>query len=313
MSRRRRGKPVSGWAILDKTVGVTSTRAVSMVRRAFDAQKAGHGGTLDPLASGILPIALGEATKLIFRVMDGRKTYRFTVRWGEARDTDDAEGDITETSIHRPSSADIAAVLSEFIGEIDQIPPAFSAVKIDGKRAYDLARAGAAVTPKSRRVTIFALELLETPDRDSATFEVRCGKGTYVRSLGRDIARRLGTVGYISALRRTATGPFNEKCAISLDNFDSLVHIAPPSGFLLPVEAALDDIPAFSLNPEQADHMRHGRAVQLFDLAEDRSFEALNKQAADDLVCAMADGRLVALARVEDGKLCPARVLNQTD
>lgn len=312
MARKRRGQPVHGWVVLDKPAGTGSTRAVSIVRRLFNAQKAGHGGTLDPLASGILPIALGEATKTVSWVMDGRKKYRFTVRWGEARDTDDGEGQVVETSDVRPDKDTIFACLDGFTGHIEQIPPAYSALKLDGKRAYDLARAGDEVVLKSRIVEIHDLSLIETPDSDHAIFEVSCGKGTYVRSLGRDIARKLGTVGYISALRRLAAGPFDESSAISLESLEGLVHSAPPSDLLLPVEAALDDIPAFTLDAEQADHLRHGRAVTIGG-----SPEGLPRQKGTledgTVVCAMADGRLVALARYEGMEIHPVRVLNMTD
>jgi tRNA pseudouridine55 synthase len=213
---KRPKQKVDGWVVLDKPLGMGSTQAVGRVRWLFTAAKAGHGGTLDPLATGVLPIALGEATKTVPFVMDGRKEYRFTLRFGQARSTDDGEGAVTATSDDRPSDEAIRAALPRFTGCFEQMPPAFSALKIGGQRAYDLARAGQAVDLKPRAVTIDRLELLSRPDADHADFVVTCGKGTYIRSLGRDLARALGTVGHLSALRRTAVGPFREELAISL-------------------------------------------------------------------------------------------------
>src|ERR1700674_70194 len=210
MARRKKGKAIHGWLVLDKPAGMTSTQAVGAVRRLFGARKAGHGGTLDPLASGVLPIALGEATKTVPFVMDGRKEYRFTLRFGEARATEDAEGEVIATSDLRPTDEAIRSALPAFVGDIEQVPPAFSALKIEGKRAYDLARAGEPVDLKPRRVLIERLALLGRPDTDHADFVVSCGKGTYIRSLGRDLELSLGTVGHLSALRRTAVGPLRE-------------------------------------------------------------------------------------------------------
>ncbi len=209
-ARKPQKQDVHGWVIIDKPVGMTSTFAVSVVKRLFCAKRAGHAGTLDPLASGCLPIALGEATKTVPFVMEGRKSYRFTVRWGEQRDTDDAEGRVIETSPQRPDAAAIAALLPRFLGTIAQVPPRFSAVKIEGERAYDLARDGEAVELEPRPVTIYRLVLVETPDADHALFEAECGKGAYVRGLARDMGRALACWGHVSALRRTAVGPFGE-------------------------------------------------------------------------------------------------------
>src|SRR5580704_2761996 len=202
--RRRLKLDIHGWVVLDKPVGMTSTHAVSAVRRLTSARRAGHAGTLDPLASGCLPIALGEATKTVPFVMEGRKRYRFTVRWGEERDTDDAEGRVVETSVSRPGEADIRSLLPRFTGTIAQVPPRFSAIKVDGERAYDLARDGEVVELEARPVEIGRLELVERPDADHAVFEAECGKGTYVRALARDMGRILGTFGHVCALRRTA-------------------------------------------------------------------------------------------------------------
>src|SRR5690606_18006997 len=227
MGRRRSGRPVHGWVVIDKQAGMSSAHVVARVQRLIGAAKAGHGGTLDPLATGVLPVALGEATKTVAYVMDGRKRYRFTVRWGEARDTDDSEGAVTETSDARPDRDAIVAALGDFVGLIRQTPPAFSAIKIDGRRAYALARAGEAFAVEPREVQIDSFELIALQDRDHAVFDVHCGKGTYMRALARDLARRLGTVGHIAALRRTAAGPFDEAAAISLESLESLVHSAP--------------------------------------------------------------------------------------
>jgi tRNA pseudouridine55 synthase len=300
MSRRKSGDKVDGWVILDKPVGLGSTPAVSRVRRLFGAQKAGHGGTLDPLASGVLPIALGEATKTVPFVMDGRKEYRFTLRFGQARSTEDAEGEVTATSDLRPTDAEIRRALAAFVGEVEQVPPAFSALKIEGKRAYDLARARQPVALKPRRVLIERLELLGRPDADYADFVVSCGKGTYIRSLGRDLALSLGTVGYLSALRRTAVGPFREEAAISLPKLEALGHIPALLGALAPVATALDDIPALALTEAQADRLRQGQPVLL----------TRDAPPSGALLRAEAGSRLVALVRSDGASLQPVRVFN---
>ena len=300
MARRKKGDKVDGWVILDKPVGLGSTPAVGKVRRLFGAQKAGHGGTLDPLASGVLPIALGEATKTVPFVMDGRKEYRFTLRFGEARSTEDAEGAVTALSAKRPTDADIRQALSGFLGEIEQVPPAFSALKIEGKRAYDLARAGQTVDLASRRVLIEHLDLVSRPDADHADFVVGCGKGTYIRSLGRDLALVLGTVGHLSALRRTAAGPFREASAISLPKLEALGHIPALLGALAPVATALDDIPAVALTETQADRLRQGQPVLL----------TRDAPPSGALLRAEAGSRLVALVRSDGASIQPVRVFN---
>jgi len=300
MSRRKSGDKVDGWVILDKPVGLGSTPAVGRVRRLFGAQKAGHGGTLDPLASGVLPIALGEATKTVPFVMDGRKEYRFTLRFGQARSTEDAEGEVTATSDLRPADEGIRSALAAFVGDIEQVPPAFSALKIEGKRAYDLARAGQPVALKPRRVLIERLELLGRPDADHADFVVSCGKGTYIRSLGRDLACALGTVGHLSALRRTAVGPFREEAAISLPKLEALGHIPALLGALAPVATALDDIPALALTEAQADRLRQGQPVLL----------TRDAPPSGALLRAETGSRLVALVRSDGVSLQPVRVFN---
>ncbi|CAN5269668.1 tRNA pseudouridine(55) synthase TruB [soil metagenome] len=300
MARRSKGSKVDGWVVLDKPLGMGSTTAVGRVRWLFSAQKAGHGGTLDPLATGVLPIALGEATKTVPFVMDGRKEYRFTLRFGEARSTEDGEGEVTATSDARPTDTAIRAALAGFTGEIEQVPPAFSALKIDGRRAYDLARAGETVEMKSRKVTIERLELLGRPDADHADLVVGCGKGTYIRSLGRDLALALGTVGHLSALRRTVAGPFREEAAISLPKLEALGHIPPLLGALAPVATALDDIPALALTETQADQLRHGQPVLL----------TRDVPPSGALVRAETGSKLVALVRSDGVALQPVRVFN---
>ena len=300
MKAKRPKQKVDGWVVLDKPLGMGSTQAVGRVRWLFTAEKAGHGGTLDPLATGVLPSALGEATKTVPFVMDGRKEYRFTLRFGEARSTDDGEGAVTATSEDRPSDQAIRAALPRFTGHVEQTPPAFSALKIGGQRAYDLARAGQNVDLKPRQVMIDRLELVSRPDADHADFVVGCGKGTYIRSLGRDLAQALGTVGHLSALRRTAVGPFREESAISLPKLEALGHIPPLLGVLVPVATALDDIPALALTGTQADRLRHGQPVLL----------TRDVPPSGTLVRAETGSKLVALVRSDGVALQPVRVFN---
>jgi tRNA pseudouridine55 synthase len=300
VSAKRPRQKIDGWVVLDKPLGMGSTKAVGRVRWLFGAEKAGHGGTLDPLATGVLPIALGEATKTVPFVMDGRKEYCFTLRFGEARNTEDAEGEITATSDVRPTDEAIGDVLGRFTGEIEQVPPAFSALKVEGERAYDLARRGQAPDLKPRRVTIERLELTGRPDRDHADFVVACGKGTYIRSLGRDLAQALGTVGHLSALRRTAAGPFREGAAISLSKLEALGHIPPLLGALAPVATALDDIPALALTEAQAGRLRQGQPVRL----------TRDAPPSGALIRAELEGKLVALVRSDGAAFQPVRVFN---
>jgi tRNA pseudouridine55 synthase len=298
---------IHGWLAVDKPAGLTSTRVVGAVKRLLGAAKAGHAGTLDPMATGVLPIALGEATKTVQYVMDGLKSYRFTVRWGEARTTDDCDGDVVASSPVRPEAAAIDAVLPRFIGEIEQVPPRFSAVKIDGRRAYELARAEAPVELQPRRVWIERLEPVEWPDRDHTVFEVDCGKGAYMRALARDLAVTLGTFGHLAALRRTAVGPFHEASAITLDKLEALVHSAGHHVPLLPVEAALDDIPALVLTGIEANRLRSGQPVSLLR----RSDLARTAGLCDGMaVCATSGGKAVAITRYQAGQIRPVRVLN---
>ena len=297
--------PVHGWVILDKPYGMSSTQAVGKVRWLFNAEKAGHGGTLDPLASGLLPIALGEATKTVSHAMDGRKIYRFTARWGEERTTDDLEGVVTVTADRRPSRGEIEAVLARFTGEIMQAPPAFSAIKVDGERAYDLARAGEAVELAERPVLIEALSLVDMPDPDHATFEVTCGKGTYIRSLARDMGRALGTAAHVSMLRRVAVGPFTEAHMISLENLEELSHKAPGGDAkkraLLPIETVLDGIPALAVDEEQARRLKLGQPVLL---------RGANAPIAEDAVLVMSGGKPLGIGQISGGSLKPKRLFN---
>jgi len=261
MRKRKISTPVHGWLVLDKPVGLTSTQALGKVRRILDGDKAGHGGTLDPLATGILPLAFGEATKLIPYIMDGDKEYEFTIRWGEQRDTDDAEGKVTAKNDSRPTEAEIKSALPNFVGTVQQTPPAFSAIKLQGERAYDIARAGGTPEMKSRAVTIHALELTGMPDADHATFHVHCGKGMYVRSLARDLALKLGTCGYVNTLRRTRVGPFALQAAISLEKLGELGHNGAALTALLALRSALDDIPGLTLSASEAQRLRAGQSI----------------------------------------------------
>jgi tRNA pseudouridine55 synthase len=303
---RNAKRDVHGWVAIDKPVGMTSTQVVSAVKRIYAARRAGHAGTLDPLASGALPIALGEATKTVPFAMEGRKSYRFTVRWGEERDTDDADGAVLASCAVRPEAAAIRAALGAFVGTIEQVPPRFSAIKVDGERAYDLARDGEVVSLPPRPVTIHQLTLVELPDADHAVFEAICGKGAYVRALARDLGRRLEVGGHVCALRRTAVGPFGEANMISLEDLEALWHRAGAgkgdlADVLMPVETALDDIPALALGRADAARLRRGQAV----LVRGRDAPIFRGPAY-----VTTGGRLVALAEVDRGEILPKRVFN---
>jgi tRNA pseudouridine55 synthase len=286
---------------------MSSARAVAAVRRALDAAKAGHGGTLDPLATGVLPIALGEATKTVAWAMAGRKTYRFTLRWGEARDSDDAEGRVIATSPVRPDAAAVAAALPRFVGVVAQRPPAFSALKVAGERAYARARAGHSPDLAVRPVEIAALRLLGSLDADHAEFDAVVGKGTYIRALARDLGAALDTLAHITALRRLAVGPFRVEAAISLENLTALGHSAGAFRHLLPVETALDDIPALALTEDEAHRLRCGQAVTPLR-PEDRA--RIDQLGDGTTVCATIGGKPVALTEISAGGLRPVRVLN---
>jgi len=307
-NKKRQKRDVHGWVVLDKPVGMTSTHAVAVIKRLFSAKRAGHAGTLDPLASGCLPIALGEATKTVPFVVDSRKTYAFTVRWGEERDTDDAEGRVAATGAIRPDAAAIRALLPRFTGTIEQVPPRFSAVKIDGERAYDLAREGETVEIAPRAVTIHRLDLVEIADPDHAVFATECGKGTYVRALARDLGRALGALGHVAALRRSRVGPFGEADMIPLEQLESLCHRAAAgevylADILLPIETALDDIPALAVSPADAARLQRGQAA----LMRGRDAAVLG-----GMVQVASSGQLVAIAEVDRGEIVPKRVFNLT-
>ena len=299
-----------GWIILDKPVGLGSTQAVAAVKRnlreaGFNMKlkggvKVGHGGTLDPLASGVLPIALGEATKLTGRMLDADKTYLFTVRFGAETDTLDAEGAVIATSDTIPGREDVAAILARFTGPISQVPPAYSALKVDGRRAYDLARAGEEVMLKSRDVTIHRLEIQHFDAADGVTLLANVTKGTYIRSLARDIARALGSCGTVTMLRRIKAGPFDLSHAISLDKLNEVGKGAPLEQILLPLEAGLDDIPAIDLTPEQARAVRQGRVLT-------------GMPHEDGLHWAREDMIPVALVELSDGNVRVVRGFNITD
>jgi tRNA pseudouridine55 synthase len=305
--RKWRGRKLDGWLIVDKPAGITSTSVVNRVRRAFGAEKAGHGGTLDPLATGVLPVAFGAATKTVPYVMDGAKHYRFTLRFGEARDTDDADGRVSGTSAVRPSEAAVEAALPEFRGEIMQVPPAFSAIKVAGARAYDLARGGEPAVLAARPALVERFELISFRDEATADFEVVSGKGVYMRSLARDLAQALGTFGHIAALRRLKVGPFAEAQAIPLDKIDAgedSTHVSPD--LLLPVATALADIPALALTAEEAAAIACGQALSLVALMG-RIPERADPEGG--LVRAMAGGHVLGLGRLVDGWLKPERLL----
>jgi len=298
---------VNGWVILDKPLEVTSTQAVGAVRRAFTAAKAGHSGTLDPLASGILPIALGEATKTIPFVMDATKDYDFTIAWGAETTTDDREGEFTETSDHRPDFEAIKAIIPQFMGRIQQIPPAYSAVKLDGKRAYDLARQGEVVEIKPRDADIFALTCHDNT-QDEAHFSVTTGKGVYVRSLARDIARALGTRGHIKTLRRCRVGPFSLDRSISLDFFREIDDSADAFTALHPVLTALDDIPALAITEEDATRLRRGQQIMTDPVVRDQISQ--HDEADDVVMTALCDGQLIAIITLRGQTASPSRVFN---
>lgn len=305
--RKPKGRPISGWLILDKPVDFGSTEAVSKIKWLFNAQKAGHAGTLDPLASGMLPIALGDATKTVPYVMDGRKIYEFTVTWGEERSTDDLEGEVTQSSDIRPTEEAIRSLLPRYTGTIEQIPPQFSAIKIAGERAYDLAREGEAVEIPSREVEIFRLTLLKSED-DQAHFEVECGKGTYVRALARDFGRDLGCFGHISALRRSFVAPFAEETMVPLAKLVELEaiedrdeRIAALDAFLIDTGEALSNLPHVAITEDQAQRLRMGNPI----LLRGRSAPVAE---ADAFVT--SGGKLVAIGEIGEGEFRPRRVFN---
>lgn len=300
--RKRKGRAITGWLCLDKAAGQTSTQSVSAVKRLFGAAKAGHAGTLDPLATGALPIALGDATKTVPFVQDGRKVYSFTVKWGIETDTDDSEGKPVETTDVRPDRDAIEAVLSAFIGEIMQRPPAYSAIKVAGARAYDLAREGEAVVLDERPVSIHRLALVESPDRDHAVFEAECGKGTYVRSLARDIGRQLGCLGHVVALRRLVVGPFDEAVMVTLEDLAEQHQtggVEALDALLQPIGFVLGELPELPLSRDDAARLRRGQSVLI---------RGRDAPAAVAVAHATFEGKSIAIGEIERGEFLPKRV-----
>jgi tRNA pseudouridine55 synthase len=311
LESRRQAMPddraLDGWLVIDKPTRLSSNRVVERVRR-LTGTKVGHAGTLDPLATGVLPLALGEATKTVAYAMSGLKRYRFRVRWGVARVTDDCEGAIVGESASRPSAEEIDAILPRFTGTILQSPPVYSAIKVDGRRAYALARAATPPTLPRRPVHITTLRLIAAPDRDHADCEALVGKGTYIRALARDLAVALGTFGHVVQLRRLSVGPFRESQAISLDSVAERRHSLAACGYLLPLEIALDDVPQLVLTAADAARLRLGQRVMPQDIGDRSHLERLGE---GTVVAAWHEQAVVALARIENGGLRPARVINR--
>jgi tRNA pseudouridine55 synthase len=302
---KKRGKPVHGWVVFDKPLNMSSTQGVGKIRWLFDADKAGHGGTLDPLATGLLPIALGEATKTVQWAMDGQKTYRFRIKWGAETETDDLEGAITAQSETRPTTEGIDTILQKFTGEITQIPPIYSALKIDGARAYDLARAGEKPEMTPRQVMIEELRLIDASSPDHADFETICGKGTYIRALARDIGRALGCLGHLTLLRRTQVGPFTEKDMISLEKLEEMRHRPADEGALEnalhSISTVLDGIPALAVTDQDAAKLRQGQSVLLRGATAPINCEA---------VLVNHDGRPLGICEISQGSLKTKRLFN---
>ncbi len=288
---------INGWLVIDKPEGMNSTKVVTLVKKLSSAKKVGHGGTLDPFASGLLPIALGEATKLMEYCMSGAKTYEFTAVFGEATDTDDLTGKTINKNDVIPTEEEIKKAIPAFIGKITQVPPKYSAIRINGERSYDLAREGKEVELKPREVEVHSLELLEYKD-GKAAFKMVCGKGTYVRSIARDLAYKLGTYAHVAKLRRTKVGKFNEKVSISLEKLEEMVHSAPLE--TLPIEYVLDDIPVLEIAKTNLEKIRYGQSVKLESLAPNQN----------ERICVTSSGKLVAIGVADGGYLKPVRVFN---
>ena len=302
MARRRKGRDISGWLVVDKPEGMTSNAVVNKVRWALDARKAGHAGTLDPAATGVLAVALGEATKTVPHVTDALKAYVFTIRFGIATNTDDAEGEVIARSDKRPGDDEIRAALPRFTGEIMQVPPRFSAVKINGERAYKLAREGEDVQIAARPLFVESLELLARPDPDHAVLEMVCGKGGYVRSVARDLGEALGCLGHVSALRRTWSGPFDaDEDGISIEEIEALARSPELESRLMPLEVALSDLPEVKCTPEGAARLRNGNPGMVF--ASEAEY--------GETAWASFEGRAVAVGTYRAGELHPTRVFRQ--
>ncbi len=300
MARRKKGRDISGWLVVDKPAGISSAAVVNKVKWAFDAQKAGHAGTLDPEATGVLAVALGEATKTVPYVTDAMKAYRFTVRFGQATNTDDVEGEVISESDRRPTDDEVTAALTAFVGEIMQVPPQFSAVKVDGKRAYKLARDGEDLDLAARPLFVESLDLAERPDLDHAVLELVCGKGGYVRSIARDLGQALGCYAHVTALRRVWSGPFNAEDGITKDELQGKAKSPELDGWLLPVETGLADLPELRCSAEGAARMRHGNPGLV--LTSDAEY--------GDEAWASLDGKAVAIGIYKGGELHPSRVFN---
>ncbi len=297
---RKKGREVNGWVVIDKPVGITSTAVVNKVRWAFDAKKAGHAGTLDPAATGVLAVALGEATKTVPYIQDALKCYRFAVRLGAATNTDDAEGEVIATSALRPDDAAIAAALGAFRGDIRQVPPQFSAVKVDGERAYALARAGEEMDLAARDLWVESLDMTARPDADTVELEMVCGKGGYVRAVARDLGAALGCLGHVLWLRREWSGPFEASAGVSLDVIESLAQTVALDALLLPLELGLSDLPELPATAEGAARLRNGNPGMV--IASEAGF--------GDQAWASWQGRAVAVGVYKAGELHPLRVFN---
>ncbi len=300
MARKTKGRPISGWVVIDKPAGVTSTSVVGKVRWAFDAQKAGHAGTLDPAATGVLAVALGEATKTVPFVTDAMKSYRFMVRFGQATDTDDAEGTVIATRDARPTDAQIEEALVAFRGDIEQVPPQYSAVKVEGERAYDIARAGEAMDLAARPLFVETLRMIRRPDDDTAEFEMVCGKGGYVRSIARDLGAALGCLGHVVWLRREWSGPFRAEAGLGLAQIEELARTPELDADLLPVETGLTDLPELPLAPDGAVRLRNGNPGRVLS----------SRAAPGETAWASFEGRPVAVGTYMGGELHPSRVFN---
>ncbi len=300
MARTRKGRAVSGWLVVDKPAGITSTAVVNKVKWAFNAQKAGHAGTLDPAATGVLAVALGEATKTVALITDALKCYRFTVTFGAATTTDDAEGEVVETSASRPTDTEIEAALAAFRGDIMQVPPQFSAVKVEGERAYDLAREGEVMELAARPLWVDSLDLVSRPDADHVELEMVCGKGGYVRSIARDLGRALGCLGHVQSLRRTWSGPFEVEGGVTMERIEELARSEEIDALLQPLELGLADLPELPCTPEGAARLRNGNPGMVLASGLDWGTEAW----------ASYQGRAVAVGHYRGGELHPSRVFN---
>ncbi|MCC1480357.1 tRNA pseudouridine(55) synthase TruB [Roseibaca sp. Y0-43] len=301
MGRKRKGRAISGWLVVDKPAGVTSTAVVNKVRWALQAQKAGHAGTLDPAATGVLAVALGEATKTVPYITDALKAYRFRVRLGQSTTTDDAEGEVIETSDLRPTDAEIDAALAAFRGEIMQVPPQFSAVKVEGERAYDIARAGDEMDLAARPLWVEKLEIVVRPDADHVDLDMVCGKGGYVRSIARDLGASLGCLGHVAWLRREWSGPFDAEDGLSLEQIDALAHSPELDSHILPLEVGLADLPELPATPDGAARLRNGNPGMVLAAGVEYGTAAW----------ASLDGKAIAVGRYKAGELHPSRVFNR--